>query len=168
LYTISNTTTIIIPDYLSRLLIETSQYSVVQNGRNIDSLYSSRAAHATTQVRRLYFLSLLESPQGKAKFLMELREALVVEGFFYLTNIERFVPPGVQNAFVERSKDVLSLPLEKKLEMDMIKSKHFLGYSQTGKERTAQKLDNREMFDVGHCLPSLMAVVEESNTIRSS
>ncbi|KAF2258619.1 putative oxidoreductase [Lojkania enalia] len=92
-------------------------------------------------------LSLLDTPQGKARFLVELREALVVVGFFYLTNIERFVPPGVKNAFIERSKELLCLPLEKKLELDMINSKHFLGYSQTGKERTAQKLDNREMFD---------------------
>jgi isopenicillin N synthase-like dioxygenase len=93
-------------------------------------------------------LSLLETPQGKAKFLVQLREALVVVGFFYLTNIERFVPPGIQYAFVQRSQDLLNLPLEKKLEIDMINSKHFLGYSQNGKERTAQKLDNREMFDV--------------------
>lgn len=93
-------------------------------------------------------LSLIESPQGKTKFLVQLREALVVVGFFYLINIERFVPPGVQDAFVQRSQDLLNLPLEKKLEIDMMNSKHFLGYSQNGKERTAQKLDNREMFDV--------------------
>lgn len=31
----------------------------------------------------------------------------------------------------------------------MINSKHFLGYSQFGAEKAAQRVDHREQFDVG-------------------
>lgn len=91
-------------------------------------------------------LSLVESPATKPFFLSELRRALVIVGFFYLKNTP--VSTDVQKAFVQKSKDLFDLPLEKKLEIDMINSKHFLGYSQMGCERTARKTDNREMFDV--------------------
>lgn len=90
--------------------------------------------------------SLVESPALKPIFLSQLREALVVVGFFYLKNTS--VSADVQTNFIERSKDLFSLPLEKKLEIDMVNSKHFLGYSRLGCERTARKTDNREMFDV--------------------
>ena len=93
-------------------------------------------------------LSLVESPRQKAIFLSKLREALVIVGFFYLKNTSPWIPEDVQQAFVQKSKDLCNLPLEKKLEIEMIKSKHFLGYSRLGCERTAMKVDHREMFDV--------------------
>lgn len=93
-------------------------------------------------------LSLVESPATKPIFLSRLREALVIVGFFYLKNISHWVPEDLQKNFVQKSKDLCNLPLEKKLEIEMIKSKHFLGYSRLGCERTAMKVDHREMFDV--------------------
>lgn len=92
-------------------------------------------------------LSLAESPATKPSFLAQLREALVVVGFFYLKNTS--IPKHVQTEFVQKSMDLCNLPLEKKQEIDMIHSKHFLGYSRMGLEKTAQKTDCREMFDVG-------------------
>ena len=92
-------------------------------------------------------LSLIDSPDTKPIFLSALREALVVVGFFYLKSTT--ISAEVQKAFVQKSKDFFDLPLEKKLEIDMINSKHFLGYSRLGCERTAKKIDHREMADVG-------------------
>ena len=91
-------------------------------------------------------LSLVESPASKPIFLSELREALVMVGFFYLKNTS--VSAEVQKTFVQKSKEFFELPLEKKLEIDMVNSKHFLGYSRLGCERTARKTDHREMIDV--------------------
>ena len=91
-------------------------------------------------------LSLVESPITKPRFMAQLREALLIVGFFYLKNT--CVSTDVQKAFVEKSIEFFDLPLEQKLEIDMINSKHFLGYSRLGCERTARKTDNREMADV--------------------
>lgn len=93
-------------------------------------------------------LSLVESPASKPIFLSELREALVMVGFFYLKNTS--VSAEVQKTFVQKSKEFFELPLEKKLEIDMVNSKHFLGYSRLGCERTARKTDHREMIDVSN------------------
>ncbi|OJI88796.1 hypothetical protein ASPTUDRAFT_60618 [Aspergillus tubingensis CBS 134.48] len=72
--------------------------------------------------------SLALSPATKTLFLEQLKEALVMVGFFYLKN-----PPiaaDVKEAFVEKAIQLCNLPLEKKLEIDMVNSRHFLGYSQ--------------------------------------
>lgn len=98
-------------------------------------------------------LSLINSPSKKPIFLLELRQALVVVGFFYLKNTAQWVPADVQNEFVRQAENLCNLPLAKKLEIDMINSKHFLGYSGVGSERTAARLDNREMFDVSSSSP---------------
>lgn len=90
-------------------------------------------------------LDLVKSPATKPGFIAQLRQALVVVGFFYIKNSS--IPREVQNAFVQKSMDLCNLPLEKKMEIDMINSKHFLGYSRMGLERTARKMDHREMFD---------------------
>ncbi|MCJ1471143.1 hypothetical protein MMC07_009791 [Pseudocyphellaria aurata] len=90
-------------------------------------------------------LSLAESPTTKPKFLSQLREALVVVGFFYLKNTS--VSADIRKTFLQKSVDLFNLPLEKKLAIDMINSKHFLGYSRLGCEKTARITDNREMFD---------------------
>ncbi|KJZ74789.1 hypothetical protein HIM_05906 [Hirsutella minnesotensis 3608] len=92
-------------------------------------------------------LSLINSPSRKAIFLSELREALVFVGFFYLKTTPRWIPTNVQQNFVQKAIDLFSAPLETKLEIDMIHSKHFLGYSRMGSERTARKVDFRETFD---------------------
>ncbi|KID95662.1 Oxoglutarate/iron-dependent oxygenase, partial [Metarhizium majus ARSEF 297] len=108
--------------------------------------------HQTTAVVTDNFTSIpiLDFSQAQAAatkphFLSKLREALVVVGFFYLKN--HSVPKQVQNDFVDKSKALCSLPLEKKLKMDMVNSKHFLGYSRVGFEKTARITDKREIFD---------------------
>ena len=95
--------------------------------------------------------ALAEVPSTKPAFLSALRKALVVVGFFYLQNTP--IPDDVINVFVQKSMDLCNLPLEKKLEIEMINSKHFLGYSRLGCERTARKIDHREMFDVSVHFP---------------
>ena len=87
-----------------------------------------------------------ETTATKPLFLSKLREALVIVGFFYLKNPP--VPKHEQKDFVEKAIALCNLPLKKKLEMDMVNSKHFLGYSKVGCEKTAQITDNREIFDV--------------------
>ena len=91
-----------------------------------------------------------QSAADKPLFLSKLREALVIVGFFYLKNPP--VPKHEQKDFVEKSIALCELPLEKKLEMDMVNSKHFLGYSRVGCEKTARITDNREIFDVSEGL----------------
>lgn len=90
--------------------------------------------------------SLSASPAAKPAFLAHLRDAIVNVGFFYLQNTG--ISPDVQKRFVEISTAVFDIPLEKKLEIQMVNSKHFLGYSLLGAEITAQKADYREQFDV--------------------
>jgi isopenicillin N synthase-like dioxygenase len=86
------------------------------------------------------------SSSTKPAFLTSLREAPVNVGFFYLRN----APISVQSQqqFTEKALDLFELPLEKKIEIEMVNSPHFLGYSRLGAEITALKPDYREQFDV--------------------
>jgi isopenicillin N synthase-like dioxygenase len=86
------------------------------------------------------------SATTKPEFLADLRHAIVNVGFFYL--IHHPVDPAVVQNLVDKTRELFDLPLEKKLEIEMINSKHFLGYSRLGAETTARKADYREQFDV--------------------
>lgn len=86
------------------------------------------------------------SPLTRPAFLKALKAAIVNVGFFYLKNTG--VPDKVQKEFTEQSIALFNLPLEKKLEIEMVNSKHFLGYARLGQEVTALKNDYREQFDV--------------------
>lgn len=86
------------------------------------------------------------SPTTKPKFLAQLRDALINVGFLYLQN-----PPvsvATQDALTQKGFELFRQPLEKKLEIEMVNSPHFLGYSRLGAEITALKSDHREQFDV--------------------
>ncbi|KAJ5626248.1 hypothetical protein N7510_002557 [Penicillium lagena] len=87
----------------------------------------------------------VSSPSTKSVFLENLRDALVNVGFFYLRNTP--ISPDIQNAFTAKGLELFQLPLEKKLEIEMVNSPHFLGYSKLGAEITALKQDHREQFD---------------------
>lgn len=50
---------------------------------------------------------------------------------------------------IEKGLELFELPLEKKVEIEMVNSPHFLGYSRLGAEITTLKTDHREQFDVG-------------------
>ncbi|RAK88494.1 putative oxidoreductase [Aspergillus costaricaensis CBS 115574] len=107
--------------------------------------------------------SLALSPTTKTLFLAQLKEALVMVGFFYLKN-----PPiaaDVKEAFVEKAIQLCNLPLEKKLEIDMVNSRHFLGYSRLGAEKTAQQMDHRELF---HFLTPLPAASPDEPVWRNA
>jgi isopenicillin N synthase-like dioxygenase len=49
---------------------------------------------------------------------------------------------------IKKGIEILELPLEEKLKIEMANSKHFLGYARLGTEITALKPDYREQFDV--------------------
>lgn len=91
------------------------------------------------------------SPSTRPAFLKALKAAIVNVGFFYLKNTG--VPDKVQSNFTEQSIALFNLPLEKKLEIEMVNSKHFLGYARLGQEVTALKNDYREQFDVRSPIP---------------
>ncbi|KAL4866740.1 Non-hem dioxygenase N-terminal domain-containing protein [Aspergillus spectabilis] len=86
------------------------------------------------------------SANTKPAFLADLRHALVNVGFFYLTNTP--IASEIRQNLVAKCKTLFDLSLEKKLEIEMVNSKHFLGYSRLGAEITARKQDYREQFDV--------------------
>lgn len=91
----------------------------------------------------------VSSPSTKSAFLENLRDALVNVGFFYLRNAP--ISPNLQSVFTAKSLELFQLPLEKKLEIEMVNSPHFLGYSKLGAEITALKQDHREQFDASFC-----------------
>ncbi|KAL3432692.1 hypothetical protein BDV09DRAFT_187253 [Aspergillus tetrazonus] len=92
------------------------------------------------------------STSNKSDFLADLRYALVNVGFFYLVNAP--IRPQIRQDLVKKCRAIFDLPLEKKLEIEMVNSKHFLGYSRLGAEITARKQDYREQFDFATELPA--------------
>ena len=90
--------------------------------------------------------SQVSSAHTKGAFLFDLRNALVNVGFFYLVNAP--IATGVRDELIDQTFRLFDLPLEKKLEIEMVNSKHFLGYSRLGAETTARQTDYREQFDV--------------------
>lgn len=91
-------------------------------------------------------LSLAESPETEPQFLSELRNALVQVGFFYLKN--HSIPESVQRDAIQQAMELFDLPLDKKLEMETVKSKHFLGYNRMASEKTAAEIDYNESIAV--------------------
>jgi isopenicillin N synthase-like dioxygenase len=91
----------------------------------------------------------VSSPSTKPVFVENLRDALVNVGFFYLRNAP--ISPDLQSVFTAKSLELFQLPLDKKLEIEMVNSPHFLGYSKLGAEITALKQDHREQFDASFC-----------------
>ncbi|KAJ5175968.1 oxidoreductase [Penicillium canariense] len=92
------------------------------------------------------------SASTRATFLTALKNAIVNVGFFYLKNTG--VPDELYRDLAEQSIALFNLPLEKKLEIEMVNSKHFLGYARLGQEVTALRSDYREQFDFATELPA--------------
>ncbi|KAL3261824.1 hypothetical protein ABHI18_003370 [Aspergillus niger] len=88
----------------------------------------------------------LQDPETKAETLAQLRDAIFLVGFLYLTN------HGLES-LTKRAHaalpDLFSLPPETKEQINMINSPSFLGYTRLGAETTALKTDMREQFDFG-------------------
>ncbi|KAK3354038.1 2OG-Fe(II) oxygenase superfamily [Lasiosphaeria hispida] len=97
-------------------------------------------------------LSLANSAETKPLFLSELRTALVRVGFFYVKN--HGIPDEVQQDAIEQSIKFFELPLEEKLEIETVHSKHFLGYNRMSSEKTLQQKDQNESIAIGAELPA--------------
>lgn len=87
-------------------------------------------------------LSLAQSSVTKPRFLLELRNALVHIGFFYVKHHP--IPEQVQQDVMLQSMAFFNLPLHKKLEIETVHSKRFVGYSKMDAERTAAGTDHNE------------------------
>jgi len=92
-------------------------------------------------------LSLASSPETRPQFLLELRDALVRVGFLYVKNHP--IPPQVEQDAIQKSTEFFNLPLDKKLEIETVHSRHFLGYNRMDAESTAAKVDHNESIAVG-------------------
>ncbi|GKZ29154.1 hypothetical protein AbraIFM66950_003314 [Aspergillus brasiliensis] len=88
----------------------------------------------------------LQDPATKAETLAQLRDAIFLVGFLYLTNHGLESLTKCTHAALP---DLFSLPSETKEQTNMINSPSFLGYTRLGAETTAQKTDMREQFDFG-------------------
>lgn len=104
--------------------------------------------------------SLSTSSATKPIFLSELRDAILKVGFFYLKTHP--IPEDVQQGLLAQTAQFFDLPPEKKEEVDIINSKHFLGY--IGQEATKSKStnDRRETYTVCILITSV-SVLARSN-----
>lgn len=88
----------------------------------------------------------LQDPSTRGEALGQLRHAIFVVGFLYLTNT------GLEDLIRVTHNEVpklFDLPTETKERCNMINSPSFLGYTRLGAETTAKKADLREQFDFG-------------------
>ncbi|GAA5898320.1 hypothetical protein JCM5296_001341 [Sporobolomyces johnsonii] len=103
----------------------------------------------------LPLLSYAQAQQCPAQFVHELRQALLTTGFLYLTEIEQVLPGWTDawDAAFRASEEFFQRPLEEKMQIGMLKSRHFRGYSAVGAEVTAGKVDQREQIDLAPDTP---------------
>lgn len=85
------------------------------------------------------------SPEGRPRVLQGLRHALLNVGFLYVRN--HGVPEKTIRDLVGALPVLFNLTQEEKEVVALHNSPHFLGYSGTGAEMTAGKLDGREQFE---------------------
>lgn len=88
----------------------------------------------------------LQDPSTKEETLVQLREAIFLVGFLYLTNhgMEEIIKKAHATL-----PDLFALPTEVKEKCNMINSPSFVGYTRLGAETTAKQTDWREQFDFG-------------------
>ncbi|GLI82121.1 hypothetical protein PoHVEF18_010522 [Penicillium ochrochloron] len=124
--------------------------------QKLTAQYQDKSGQATSQLpfTKIPVLDYAQttSPSTRSAFLAALRDAIVNVGFFYLKNTS--VSKELYRDLSEQSSALFNLPLDKKLEIEMVNSKHFLGYSRLGQEITALKNDYREQFDFATELPA--------------
>ncbi|KAF1849527.1 putative hyoscyamine 6-dioxygenase [Cucurbitaria berberidis CBS 394.84] len=90
-------------------------------------------------------LSKANVPDTKVELLRDLRHALTSVGFLYVSN--HGVAEPVIKGLVHALPRLFNLPRTEKEAVSLGNSPHFLGYSGTGAETTAGKLDRREQFE---------------------
>jgi isopenicillin N synthase-like dioxygenase len=89
----------------------------------------------------------------RAEFLSQLRDAARQVGFFYLTG--HGVEPALLDGLMNSARRFFALPEPAKLEVEMVNSPHFRGYTRIAWERTRGLQDWREQIDIGAEQPAL-------------
>ena len=106
--------------------------------------------------RSLPVLSLARTQAGCVEhesFLTELRAAARNVGFFYLS--DHGVDPTLGTRLFAASRRFFDLAESTKLEIEMIRSPHFRGYTRIAGERTRGQEDWREQIDIGPETPAV-------------
>ena len=85
------------------------------------------------------------NPETRSEALSELRYAVTSVGFLYISN--HGISEVVIRSLVDTLPRLFRLSDEEKSEVVLSNSPHFLGYSGTGAETTAGKVDEREQFE---------------------
>ncbi len=120
------------------------------------------AITAPPQNPTLPVLSLARAHSGCVEheaFLAELRAAARNVGFFYLSDHGVDLDLGLR-LFAE-ARRFFDLPETEKLDIEMIRSPHFRGYTRIAGERTRGQIDWREQIDLGPETPA-MALTPDS------
>ncbi|WP_438850915.1 isopenicillin N synthase family dioxygenase [Brevundimonas nasdae] len=79
-------------------------------------------------------------------FLGDLLDVLYQHGFLYLTG--HGVDQGLIDQVLAASKRFFALPLDDRLQIEMVRSPHFRGYNRAGLELTRGQQDWREQLDI--------------------
>jgi isopenicillin N synthase-like dioxygenase len=90
-------------------------------------------------------LSKANAPATKAELLDDLRHALTNIGFLYVSR--HSVSDDVIDGLIDALPQLFTLPENEKRKVALGNSPHFLGYSGTGSETTAGKVDKREQYE---------------------
>lgn len=110
---------------------------------------STSIAHRNEKTVHLPFVDISRfhaSPEERSRFIADLRAILHDHGFFYLTGHR--VDQTLIDDVIAVSKRFFALPLEEKLKIEMVKSRHFRGYNRAGYEHTRGQQDWREQVDI--------------------
>ncbi|KAI5958209.1 hypothetical protein KGF57_002564 [Candida theae] len=94
-------------------------------------------------------------PATKPEFLAQLRNAMINVGFLLLNHYEEVGPSEADLVAIKKqAEEFFALPDDVKMDCEMTKSKHFLGYTRLANEITASHTDWREQIDLATELPS--------------
>lgn len=98
----------------------------------------------------LPILDLSQLDQGeeaRAAFLAQLCQVTHEVGFFYL--VGHGIPQAMIDGIFEEARRFFALPLPDKMQIEMVNSPHFRGYTRIGGEYTRGEIDWREQIDFG-------------------
>jgi isopenicillin N synthase-like dioxygenase len=113
--------------------------------RNDDTVVDE-AVHATSTHLPTFDISKLHGDaMDRDRLASDLRRILHEHGFFYLTGHN--VDPALIAEVLTVSKRFFALPAAAKMEIAMIRSPHFRGYTRAGAELTRGRPDWREQVD---------------------
>ncbi|MBC3193168.1 isopenicillin N synthase family oxygenase [Pseudonocardia sp. C8] len=102
--------------------------------------------NTTTALPVLDLSELDRDPGTAARFRDALRAATHETGFFYL--VGHGIPDDVVRGAFAEAERFFALPDADKLQVEMLRSPHFRGYTRTGGELTQGRVDWREQIDI--------------------